>query len=268
MGAGVAESEPLPDHIEDRLAEFTELVATAISNTARPGGAGPARGRAGRAAARGDAGRPRGPAAGGVRRGRARGRPAPRCRRHAHGAVRARRHGDRRRAAGAAGRSHRSAHGCRSTGENVAATGRCGPGDRRGWTTTRSVPGLAAELGRELGIRSSVGAPIVVEGRLWGVMIAHSKRRPAPGGHRVEDRRVHGTRRDGDREHRGAGGGEPARGRAGRAAARGHAGGAASVAGRGLRGGRRGGRAAAARRGHDDVPLRGRREGDRRRGLG
>ena len=33
MGAGVAEGEPLPDHIEDRLGEFTELVATAISNT-------------------------------------------------------------------------------------------------------------------------------------------------------------------------------------------------------------------------------------------
>ena len=32
MGAGVADGEPLPDHIEDRLAEFTELVATAISN--------------------------------------------------------------------------------------------------------------------------------------------------------------------------------------------------------------------------------------------
>ena len=33
MGAGLAESEPLREHIEDRLAEFTELVATAISNT-------------------------------------------------------------------------------------------------------------------------------------------------------------------------------------------------------------------------------------------
>ena len=32
MGAGVANGEPLPDHIEERLAEFTELVATAISN--------------------------------------------------------------------------------------------------------------------------------------------------------------------------------------------------------------------------------------------
>ena len=32
MGVAVAEGEPLPDHIEDRLAEFTELVATAISS--------------------------------------------------------------------------------------------------------------------------------------------------------------------------------------------------------------------------------------------
>jgi PAS domain S-box-containing protein len=34
MTAGRADREPLPDHIEDRLAEFTELVATAISNSA------------------------------------------------------------------------------------------------------------------------------------------------------------------------------------------------------------------------------------------
>ena len=33
MGVGVAESDPLRDDIEDRLLEFTELVATAISNT-------------------------------------------------------------------------------------------------------------------------------------------------------------------------------------------------------------------------------------------
>ena len=32
MGAAVSEGEPLLDHIEDRLVEFTELVATAISN--------------------------------------------------------------------------------------------------------------------------------------------------------------------------------------------------------------------------------------------
>jgi K+-sensing histidine kinase KdpD len=35
--------------------------------------------------------------------------------------------------------------------------------------------GAGAALGRELGLRSSVGAPIVVDQRLWGVMIASSK---------------------------------------------------------------------------------------------
>jgi PAS domain S-box-containing protein len=33
MATGASSREPLPDHIEDRLAAFTELVATAISNT-------------------------------------------------------------------------------------------------------------------------------------------------------------------------------------------------------------------------------------------
>jgi signal transduction histidine kinase len=41
--------------------------------------------------------------------------------------------------------------------------------------------GAGAALGRELGLRSSVGAPIVVDQRLWGVMIASSKHdRPLP----------------------------------------------------------------------------------------
>jgi PAS domain S-box-containing protein len=35
MGAAALDREALPDHIEDRLAEFTDLVATAISNTTR-----------------------------------------------------------------------------------------------------------------------------------------------------------------------------------------------------------------------------------------
>ncbi|MEA2272309.1 MAG: hypothetical protein QOI98_1017, partial [Solirubrobacteraceae bacterium] len=35
--------------------------------------------------------------------------------------------------------------------------------------------GPGAALGRELGLRSSVGAPIVVDGGLWGVMMASSK---------------------------------------------------------------------------------------------
>jgi CHASE3 domain sensor protein/GAF domain-containing protein len=37
------------------------------------------------------------------------------------------------------------------------------------------VPGPIAQEARDLGIRSSVGCPIVVEGRLWGVIAASSK---------------------------------------------------------------------------------------------
>jgi signal transduction histidine kinase len=37
------------------------------------------------------------------------------------------------------------------------------------------VPGSAAATAREVGWRSSVGAPVIVEGRLWGVMIVASK---------------------------------------------------------------------------------------------
>jgi PAS domain S-box-containing protein len=45
------------------------------------------------------------------------------------------------------------------------------------WTT---VPGpIAAFLRDEVGVRSSVGSPIVVEGRLWGALAVHSKL-PAP----------------------------------------------------------------------------------------
>ena len=44
-----------------------------------------------------------------------------------------------------------------------------------------NASGPAAALGRELGLRSSVGAPIVVDQRLWGVMIVSSKDdRPLP----------------------------------------------------------------------------------------
>jgi signal transduction histidine kinase len=39
-----------------------------------------------------------------------------------------------------------------------------------------NAPGAGAALGRELGLRASVGAPIVVDQRLWGVMIASAKR--------------------------------------------------------------------------------------------
>jgi signal transduction histidine kinase len=63
-------------------------------------------------------------------------------------------------------------------GQNIAATvfdtGRAARMDSHD-----HVPGPAAALIRELGLRSAVGAPIVVDGRLWGVAVVGSSR-PEP----------------------------------------------------------------------------------------
>jgi signal transduction histidine kinase len=63
-------------------------------------------------------------------------------------------------------------------GDNVAAmvheTGRTARMDSH-----VKAAGLAAEYVREIGIRSSVGAPIIVDGRLWGVAVVGSSR-PEP----------------------------------------------------------------------------------------
>src|SRR4051812_13440043 len=44
------------------------------------------------------------------------------------------------------------------------------------WNDWTNVPGPIAAFFREIGVRSSVGTPIVVEGRLWGALALHSKR--------------------------------------------------------------------------------------------
>src|SRR6202035_1322942 len=46
----------------------------------------------------------------------------------------------------------------------------------------RGVPGRVAEFVREeLGVHSSLGSPIVVEGRLWGALFLHSRQtQPLP----------------------------------------------------------------------------------------
>jgi PAS domain S-box-containing protein len=65
------------------------------------------------------------------------------------------------------------------TGESVAATvirtGR--PARMEGY---EHVPGAVGEMARELGIRSAVGAPVVVEGRLWGLALAFWSRDEPP----------------------------------------------------------------------------------------
>jgi GAF domain-containing protein len=58
----------------------------------------------------------------------------------------------------------------------VANTGR--PARVDDWT---KVPGPIAEfVRRELGAKSSVASPIVVNGSLWGALAVHSKRGPLP----------------------------------------------------------------------------------------
>ncbi|MFG2045179.1 DUF4118 domain-containing protein [Dactylosporangium sp. NPDC048998] len=66
-------------------------------------------------------------------------------------------------------------------GENIAAlvrdTGRPSRID-----SFRNAAGHAADFARELGIRSAIGLPIVVEGRLWGVVaVASARPEPLPG---------------------------------------------------------------------------------------
>ena len=86
------------------------------------------------------------------------------------------------------------------------------------WT---SVPGsIAAVIRNVLGVSSSVGCPIVVEGRLWGALAVALQAEPAAAaGHRVADCAVHRPGRHRHRQRGVAREGGPAGGGAGRAAA-------------------------------------------------
>ena len=84
-----------------------------------------------------------------------------------------------------------------------------------------SASGPIAERLKAAGVRSAVATPIVVEGRLWGAMLAASTHDAlAAVGHRVAHRPVHRADGHGDRERRGAGRGGAAGRRAGGAPAR------------------------------------------------
>ena len=48
----------------------------------------------------------------------------------------------------------------------------------------RRASGAAADVARKVGVRSAVGVPVSVEGRLWGVIFVASGREPLPRGHR------------------------------------------------------------------------------------
>ena len=180
MGAGVAESEPMPDHIEDRLSEFTELVATAISNSAsREALARLADEQAAlrRVATLVAQGVPPPEVFAAVARevGLLLGVDVTHMARYELDGA----------ATGVASWSVAGDHkpvGTRvsTAGENILGivlrTG--GPARVHDY---EQASGPAAEVGRELGLRSSVGTPIVLDQRLWGVMIVSLKGdRPLP----------------------------------------------------------------------------------------
>jgi PAS domain S-box-containing protein len=180
MAAGGTQGERLPDHIEDRLAEFTELVATTISNSAsrqelaRLAHEQAALRRVATLVARGVS--PSDVFAAVAREvGLLLGVDATHMARYELDGT----------ATGVAAWSVAGDHkpvGTRvgTEGESIVGivlrTGR--PARMHGY---ENASGPAAALGRELGLRSSVGAPIVVDQRLWGVMIVSSKGdRPLP----------------------------------------------------------------------------------------
>jgi PAS domain S-box-containing protein len=174
MAAGGTEGERLPDRIEDRLAGFTELVATTISNSAsreqlaRLADEQAALRRVATLVAQGVP-----PqevfAAVAQEVGQLLGVDASHMARYELDGT----------ATGVAAWSPAGEHkpvGTRvnAEGESIVAmvsrTGR--PPRMHGY---ENASGPAAALARELGLRSSVGAPIVVDQRLWGVLIVSSK---------------------------------------------------------------------------------------------
>ena len=186
-----------------RLQDFTELVATAISNaTARRRGPGrwrTSRGPApgGDACRRGRTRRPR------FRGDRARGRSTPRRARHAHGPIRGG-CGDQRRRLERGRRPPAGRHAGRLDGTNVASlvfrSGR--PARIDGYSPPTGATGN--RLRGRMSIYSSVATPIVVDGRLWGLMIASSRRAVAARRHRIQAAGLHRAGGDRDLEQRGA----------------------------------------------------------------
>ncbi len=176
--AAASSLEPLPDHIEDRLAEFTELVATAISNTESRAGLGrladeqAALRRVATLVARGT--RPEEVFAA-VANEVARLLSADLanvCRYESDGTLSF---------VASAGDmfpvgSRWPIGGQRNLATLVSETGGPARLDDYGDATGPLAEGVRAE-----GIRSAVGTPILVEGRLWGFMAAGSRQRqPLP----------------------------------------------------------------------------------------
>jgi PAS domain S-box-containing protein len=179
MSADSTTREPLPAHIEDRLAEFTELVATAISNTA-------SRDELAQLADEHAALR---------RVATLVARELPPAQVFAAVAeelgrllrtndATVFRYEDGQTVTVVANAVEHDAHipvGARRTLEGDNVTRRVQRTGRPARIDDYARPGgaLAADA-RELGLRSAAAAPIVVEGRLWGVIVAGSREAALP----------------------------------------------------------------------------------------
>jgi PAS domain S-box-containing protein len=174
MAAGGTQGERLPDRIENRLAEFTELVATTISNSAsrdelaRLADEQAALRRVATLVARGVP-PPDVFAAVANEVGVLLGVDATHMARYELDGT----------ATGVAAWSLAGDHKPVGTRVNTEGESIVGIVSRTGrparMNSYENASGPAAALGRELGLRSSVGAPIVVDRRRWGVMIVSSK---------------------------------------------------------------------------------------------
>jgi PAS domain S-box-containing protein len=172
-------SHPLPDHLEDRLAEFTELVATAISNAESR--AGLARLAEEQTALR----RVATLVAGGTppeevfaavteEAGRVlRAEMTNMCRYEADGSETV--------IASVEGRWHWPVGSRWPPGNDLGAVVFKTGGPARMMTSAPDASGAAVDRAREIGIRQGVAAPIIVEGRVWGVIgVGSSEEQPLP----------------------------------------------------------------------------------------
>ena len=183
---------PLPPDTEQRMTEFTDLVATAVANAQNRAALETSRDElarllagAGRAAPGGHAGRPRNRPGRDLLGGR-RGNP-PAARRRRAGIARFERDGNSVVGVGGSGEEDpvKWPAGTRVEVPDYLApavvwrTGRSAQVDEDAWS---SVADPVADALRELGIRSMVASPILVEGRLWGAVTAWTRRGPFPPG--------------------------------------------------------------------------------------
>jgi signal transduction histidine kinase len=171
---------PLPEHVEDRLAEFTELLATAVSTSQaredlrRLAEEQAALRRVATLVARGASSSDVFEALIGEVSRLLPADAAALTRYETGGMV-----AEVARWTSTDGFAH---IGLRAPIESGSATGLVFETRRPGRVDSYAGnPGASGAAARELGWRSSVGAPVIVEGRLWGVMIVASKTdRPLP----------------------------------------------------------------------------------------